>query len=328
MKNLLEHLHEFDREPFHEALKQLIAAREQGICKDRGTVHARLLHELSDITPSAIVLDQDRIVIGQPSDITPDRKSRLHRMLFDLCPWRKGPFNVFGIDIDSEWSSHIKWNRLKDHIAPLNGRRILDIGCSNGYYMFRMVSHGPRMVLGIDPFLTFYHQFQTLNHFMRLQNVFCIPAGLEELPVMHSYFDTVFCMGILYHRRSPMDTLNRIHAHMRPGAELVLETLILSGDSETALCPYPRYAKMRNVFFLPTVRCLAGWLDRCGFENVRCVSTARTTLHEQRKTEWINSESLEDFLSPDTPDITIEGYPAPIRAIVIATAKQGSQPGC
>ena len=321
MNHLLKYINEFDLKPFSDALQQLIGKKNAEICQGRGKAYAAAFNELPAITPSAIRLDRDRIGIGQDADTSSDQKERILRMLLDLRPWRKGPFNVFGIDIDSEWDSSIKWNRLKDHISHLGGRKILDIGCSNGYYMFRMTRQKPQMVLGIDPFATFYYQFLTLNHFMCLPNIFCVPAKLEELPVMESYFNTVFCMGILYHRRSPLDSLRQIHALMAKGGELVLETLIISGDSETALCPYPRYSKMHNIYFLPTVACLTGWLKRSGFENVRCISTEITNSQEQRKTDWIISESLVDFLDPENPEKTIEGYPAPIRTLLIATAK-------
>ena len=127
-------------------------------------------------------------------------------------------------------------------------------------------------------------------------------------------------MGILYHRRSPLDTLLQIHPLMVPGGLLVLETLVLEGDEEVALFPERRYAKMKNVFFIPTIACLTHWLQRSGFSDIRCVDVSRTTPREQRKTQWIDTQSLEDFLDPANPAKTVEGYPAPVRAMVLATA--------
>ena len=103
--------------------------------------------------------------------------------------------------------------------------------------------------------------------------------------------------------------------------QLILETLILPGEEETALCPRDRYARMRNVFFIPTVKCLRTWLTRSGFDNIQCVDITPTTLAEQRKTMWIDSNSLETFLDPHDKNHTVEGYPAPIRAVVTASPK-------
>jgi len=82
--------------------------------------------------------------------------------------------------------------------------------------------------------------------------------------------------------------------------------------------PGERYAKMRNVWFLSSADAMIAWLNRCGFKNVRVVNEDITAVEEQRKTDWIDTESLADFLDPNDPSKTIEGYPAPKRAIFIA----------
>jgi len=321
MNNLLKHIGDPDLEPYSDALGALIERKQVSVGKGRGRSYIEPFNRLPDAVPSVVDLSGDRISIGRASDLTPEQHRRILDTLLLLRPWRKGPFNVFGTDVDSEWASDLKWNRLKDHLSPLAGRRVLDIGCSNGYYMFRAAAAGPDMVLGIEPFLPYYYQFVFLNRYIRSPRLFCLPIGIEELPDMRGYFDTALCMGILYHRRSPLDMLRQIHGVLKPGGELVLETLIMEGSDETALCPDGRYAKMNNVFFLPTVPCLTVWLKRSGFDTIRCVSIAKTTPEEQHGTEWIETESLEDFLDPDRPDKTVEGYPAPVRAIVIARRK-------
>jgi tRNA (mo5U34)-methyltransferase len=101
--------------------------------------------------------------------------------------------------------------------------------------------------------------------------------------------------------------------------ELVLETLVIEGDDRQILMPKHRYAKMRNVWFIPSCDALALWLKRCNFENVRCVDINLTTTQEQRATDWMHFESLADFLDPGDPGKTIEGYPAPRRAVFVAT---------
>jgi tRNA (mo5U34)-methyltransferase len=45
-----------------------------------------------------------------------------------------------------------------------------------------------------------------------------------------------------------------------------------------------------------------------------------TSTQEQRSTEWMSFHSLENFLDPDDHSKTIEGYPAPRRAIITANA--------
>ena len=281
---------------------------------------SQLIAGLPAASPSCLDLDQPRISVGRPQDLNEGRHKALMDALRRLKPWRKGPFNLFGIPLDSEWNSALKWARVAPHLTALAGRRVLDVGCSNGYYLFRMQSATPGVVLGIDPYRRYYLQYCLLQHYIRSTRVFALPVGLEDLVSMERWFDTVLCMGILYHRRSPLDCLVRLKALLRPGGELVLETLIVEDEAEICLVPGGRYAAMRNVYFIPSVSGLRNWLTRSGFANIRCVDITRTTLDEQRKTDWIDSASLESFLDPADPRRTIEGYPAPVRAVLMAEA--------
>ena len=252
--------------------------------------------------------------------VTADRKidhEGLRNSLKNFMPWRKGPFDLCGIQIDSEWRSDWKWKRLKGHIAPLTNRRVLDIGCGNGYYLFRMLGANADIAVGVDPTRLFFYQFMALQKLLPKNNAFYLPLRSEHLPAFAS-FDTVFSMGVLYHRRSPFQHLNELSSFLKPGGELVLETLIVPGDLSTALVPANRYARMANVWYLPSVEALEMWLKRIGFRNVRMVDVCRTTTDEQRQTKWMQFQSLADFLDPEDPNFTVEGYPAPHRAILIA----------
>ncbi|MDY0191301.1 MAG: tRNA 5-methoxyuridine(34)/uridine 5-oxyacetic acid(34) synthase CmoB [Desulfuromonas sp.] len=280
-----------------------------------------ILANLPAITPQKCALDQDWISIGSADELEELPAEQLLHALFALRPWRKGPFKIFGTEIDCEWVSYLKWNRLQDAIAPLRGRRVLDIGSSCGYYLYRMSSQQPKLLLGLEPYATFYFQFCLLQQLIQAPNCYTIPAKFEELPLMEGYFDTIFHMGVLYHLRSPLDSLIQIRRTLCRGGELVLETLIIPGDEHLALSPPGRYAKMNNVYFLPTVACLSSWLEKAGFTNIRCIDVSRTTAAEQRKTAWIQTESLSDFLDPEDELHTIEGHPAPRRALMLAQVK-------
>ena len=98
----------------------------------------------------------------------------------------------------------------------------------------------------------------------------------------------------------------------------MLETLVIEGREGEVLIPEGRYAKMRNVWYIPSVRTLEDDLRQAGWENVRCIDVTPTTADEQRTTHWMTFESLKDFLDPNDVSKTIEGYPAPIRGVIIA----------
>ncbi len=284
-----------------------------------------LLLALPEIQASLINLDTGCLKIGKPDDCDAATRQQLISLLRLLIPWRKGPYVLFGIHVDSEWRSDWKWQRIQPHISSLNKRSVLDIGCGNGYHMWRMLAEGARLVIGADPSQFFLTQFQVFKHYIGESPVHLLPFKSEELPAFNrafkgNGFDTVFSMGVLYHRPSPIHHLQELKSFLRPGGELVLETLILHGDDDRVLIPEDRYAKMRNVWFIPTTRVLERMLQRVGFKNIRIVDINQTSIEEQRNTDWMSFESLQDFLDSNDFGKTIEGDPAPVRAVVICNA--------
>jgi tRNA (mo5U34)-methyltransferase len=240
----------------------------------------------------------------------------LRRNLACLHPWRKGPLELAGIRIDTEWRSDWKWNRLQPHL-DLKGHEILDIGCGNGYFGYRMLGAGAKQVVGIDPTVVFVMQWLAMNKLAPgLQN-FVLPMGIEDLPHDTASFDSVFSMGVLYHRRQPIEHLRLMKKLTRPGGQLVLETLVFEGDGEQVLEPEGRYARMRNVHAIPTIAVLQNWLQEAGLAAGKILDVSNTSTDEQRSTEWMSFESLDKCLDPENPSLSIEGYPAPVRAALL-----------
>ena len=263
-----------------------------------------------DLLNSVTVESEQPISIGEQQRIT--------QLLKNMMPWRKGPFHLYGINIDTEWRSDWKWERLIPHINNLSGQTVLDVGCNSGYHLWRMVGAGAKLAVGIDPMALYLCQFEAIRKLLgNDQRAHLLPLGIEELPKLNA-FDTVFSMGVLYHRRSPLDHLFQLKDQLVDGGQLVLETLVIDGDLHQALMPGERYAQMRNVYFIPSVPTMINWLHKCGFSDVKMVDKSVTSLDEQRKTEWMTSDSLADFLDPNDSSKTIEGYPAPMRAVFIA----------
>ncbi|MGC0810061.1 tRNA 5-methoxyuridine(34)/uridine 5-oxyacetic acid(34) synthase CmoB [Pantoea agglomerans] len=264
-------------------------------------------------------LDLLHSVTADRDDISDRHRQGIEKLLRNLMPWRKGPYFLYGTHINTEWRSDWKWERVLPHISPLAGRTVLDVGCGSGYHMWRMIGAGAHLVVGIDPMQLFLVQFEAVRKLLNDdRRAHMLPLGIEQLPVLQA-FDTVFSMGVLYHRRSPLDHLLQLKNQLVSGGELVLETLVIEGDVNQVLVPGERYAQMRNVFFIPSAEALKSWLEKSGFVDVRIVDFALTTTEEQRRTDWMTSESLAEFLDPDDPSKTVEGCPAPLRAVLVAT---------
>lgn len=300
-------------EPLSAAVRERLRSRAHG---DLARWEAALA-AMPELPPARAVLDQSCVGLHSDRSLPPEIAARLRSTLMELHPWRKGPFCLHDLRIDTEWRSDWKWDRLANAIDPLDGRLVLDVGCGNGYHAWRMLGAGARLVMGIDPTQVFLCQFLAINHYLARDELAVLPLGIEDLPPGLTGFDTVFSMGVLYHRRSPLDHLAELRALLRPGGQLVLETLVLEGEGQQALVPPGRYAGMRNVWFIPSVEALAVWLARVGFRDIEVVDVSRTTVEEQHPTDWMRFQSLPDHLDPADPRRTIEGHPAPVRAILI-----------
>ncbi len=277
------------------------------------------LHRLPVLSDVVADLNQPAVTLSSHRPLTETQRNELEQGLRGLMPWRKGPFRFFDTDIDTEWRSDWKWDRVAPHLSDLTGRTILDVGCGSGYHCWRMYGAGARRVIGVDPGLLFLFQFLSVRNYLGDVPVDLLPIRLEDLPANLETFDTTFSMGVLYHRRSPLDHLLELKGTLRRGGELVLETLVVDGPEGFTLMPEDRYGQMRNVWFLPSCATLLRWLQRTGFRDARVVDVTETTTEEQRSTDWMRFNSLQDFLDPNDPSKTIEGYPGPKRATVIAT---------
>lgn len=314
-QNFFDYLQGSPLEYWLESLPTLIEQKIDPARNRNLTPWLETLDTLPQITPSTIDLNTGCIQIGTAEEAPED----LEGLLRNFMPWRKGPYNLFGIHIDTEWRSDWKWERLEQHIQPLKHRLVLDVGCGNGYHCLRMLGAGADRVIGIDPGMLSVMQFHTIKHFTGQLDMDVLPLGMEQIPARSKAFDTVFSMGILYHRRSPIDHLMALANCLTPGGELVLETLVIEGEEGQILMPEDRYAQMRNVWFLPSCLTLESWLRRCGFSNINLVDVNQTTTDEQRSTDWMRFHSLPNFLDQDNPNLSCEGLPAPRRAIFTAT---------
>lgn len=258
---------------------------------------------------------EDKVEVQIKNLSTQDAR-QIKETAYLMKPWRKGPFQINDLFIDSEWQSQIKYNLLEPHFN-LKDKIVGDIGCNNGYYLFRMLSHKPKKLIGFDPSAIYYSQFQFINHFIKSDIVYEL-LGVEHVEFYEHKFDTLFCLGVLYHRSDPVAMLKSLFKGLNKGGELILDTFMIDGEGEICLTPKDRYSKIPNIYFVPTVNALKNWCHRAGFATIEVLETMKTGHHEQRKTEWIDTQSLEDFLDPDDDTKTVEGYPAPKRVYIKA----------
>ena len=253
----------------------------------------------------------DTVRVGTSFDVSPDVAATLDLAIESLKPWRKGPLNLFGHEIDSEWRSNLKWDRLRGSVAWTD-KDVLDVGCGNGYYGFRAIESGANSVLGLDGYVLYVLQAALVNWFVRSSNV-VVPLRLEDCSTRDE-FDIVLSMGVIYHQRDADSHLRALFERCRPGGQVVLESIVAAED----FIPKDRYAGMRNVFLIPSVQTLETKLHAAGFRDPTLIDVSKTTSDEQRKTRHMPFHSLSDALDPSDGTLTVEGLPASNRAILIA----------
>lgn len=317
--DLFNYMQDSQLAPWLEDLKALLKLKLEE--RPHGDLKRWLsaLESLPEISTRSVELNDCRVGFEADSQLSTEQAEQLLTGLRGLIPWRKGPFQFDHVHIDTEWRSDWKWQRIKDHLSPLNGRTILDVGCGSGYHCWRMLGAGAERVIGIDPSYLFLMQFEAVKKYCGPNApINLLPVRMEDVRPNLEAFDTTFSMGVLYHRKSPIDHLLELKGTLRKGGELVLETLVVDGPLGYSLVPEDRYSMMRNVWFIPSIPTLELWLRRAGFKDVRCVESNITTLEEQRASDWMTFQSLSDFLDPNDTSKTIEGYPAPKRATLIA----------
>lgn len=294
-------------------LSNLIASRQKWLTWKN---IAPLREELDNLPEIVIKYDIDD-TISISAKISTNLQKQIYDFAYLLRPWRKGPFQLFDTFIDSEWQSFIKYNLLEPYFN-LEGKKVADIGCNNGYYMFRMLKQNPKKIVGFDPSPHFKTQFDFINHFIKSDIVFEM-LGVEHVDIYDDKFDVIFCLGVLYHRSDPVSTLKSLKKGLEKEGVLYLDTFMIDGEEEVALTPNKTYSKIPNIYFVPTIPALKNWCFRAGFKEVEILEIKETLLNEQRATPWIEGESLGDFLDPDDPKVTVEGYRAPKRVYIKAS---------
>lgn len=316
----MDYLSHFHPEIDHRVITEISGQRQRWVNQQKkGFLRYRSpCEKLSTHRATHTDCGSDTVTIGLADEVNSSSRREIEEQLRCFMPWRKGPFSVFGVEVDAEWRSQRKWNRLQGHMPDLKGKIVADIGCNNGYYMFRMVPHEPRLVLGFEPSVQHYYCFKALNAMAGFDNLDIDLLGVEHVALFPESFDVIFLMGIIYHRVSPIELLKDLFTALKPGGVLLIESQAIPGSEPIALFPERTYAKVPGTYFVPTGKALENWLLRSGFSQVELFCSHPMSSEEQRQTEWMEFESYLDYIDPDDPSLTVEGYPAPWRIFLSA----------
>ncbi len=313
-----DYLYKYDSPINREAILKTRQERQTKLFEPPTQKYYKAAQTVADIKSDFFDFSSAVIKVGRPDELSSDQQQRFHHSLQTFCPWKKGPFELFGVTIDAEWRSDWKWERILPYISSLKNRKVADIGCHNGYFMFRMANQQPELVIGFEPYTKHFWNFQLIQNIVKQKMLAFELLGVEHIHYYPQFFDTIFCLGILYHHTDPIGLLSKMRQALAPKGEIIIDCQGIAGDLPVALTPQKRYAQARGIWFLPTQSCLENWIGRAGFSDINCFFAEPLSVEEQRGTAWANIDSLPEFLHPDDPSLTVEGYPAPWRYYAIA----------
>lgn len=121
-----------------ETLPAQVAAWQRDALHGKFREWERAVEFLPELTPWRLDLLHS-VTAESETPLSEGHQRRIENLLKNLMPWRKGPYSLYGINIDTEWRSDWKWERVLPHLSDLTGRTILDVGCGSGYHMWRMI---------------------------------------------------------------------------------------------------------------------------------------------------------------------------------------------
>lgn len=263
-------------------------------------------------------VSKGQIEFGLASELSLAHKKLFVDHLRQLGPWKKGPFSFFGVEIDAQWRSDIKWDRLHStlDLDEIKGKKVADIGCHNGYFLWRLLEHDPEFILGIEPTLQHFLSFSLMKDFLisSPQNISYLPTNANILVRFEKFFDLVFCLGVLYHTKDPLGLMQICRNALAPKGKVIFDTLIYPSDSEVSFTPHKKYAGIGGVWHVPSEKVFFTWAQRTGFKKCTRLYLGEQTYDEQKQTDWCSQPGQTSFLSKDDLSQTCEGYLAPLRA--------------
>ncbi len=297
-------------------------------------LYAALENLLTEMPAASLNVTDTVLELGTASTTMHARRPwqrRLRALLKMLIPWRKGPYCIWGTFIVSEWQSHLKWTRMAPTLlAAVAGKRVIDIGANNGYFMLRLLPAQPAWVLGLEPTLHYAAQYDLLRVCLArgaqaaaLLRQELVTAGYAALAYLQQTADVILLLGILYHHRDPLGILRLVHGALRTGGRVLIDCQGITENAGTQsqqpliLVPEQRYGGKRGFWFLPTPAALYAWLRRTGFTRMETIYTGKLEVTEQRQTPWAPGPSFPEGLRAGQQQ-TVEGYSSPLRTYVWA----------
>jgi tRNA (mo5U34)-methyltransferase len=181
-----------------------------------------------------------------------------------------------------ELQSHYDNFRLPD---DLTGKRVLDIGCWDGFYSFAAERHGAEVVAVdcVRP-AKFFEAHSALKSRVEFRELSVYEISRESLGV----FDIVIFLGVLYHLQHPLLGLQRVCEVTRDTA--IIQSYVIDNMLETTspvmeFYPFDELGGQYDNWWGPNTQCLVNMADTAGFAQIDVIhlEKTRSTLKAHRQ---------------------------------------------
>jgi len=140
--------------------------------------------------------------------------------------------------------------------SNLRGKRVLDIGCNAGRFLFMCESRGAKVV-GVEPWTNPYYRQLEFAKVVKKSVATTINNKFENLEDDEIGFDIILALGVVYHSENPILFLRKIRKNLKDGGYAVIE--MCGSPSDVA------FMDVENALFTFSSEKFRTLLSYCGF---------------------------------------------------------------
>jgi len=193
-----------------------------------------------------------------------------------LQPWNHSIELPYGVNtIAKQQVSHgknlVKWSRIREFIEMINVRdmRVLDVGCSEGFFSLKLAELGAREVVGVDADELRIKKAKSVSEILGASNITYEAADIFNSSMdKYGHFDFVLCMGFLHRVSYPYRAARQL---TEIGDTILFEWKSLrEGNFDLPVMKFcGGRSKDSNIYsglyWLPSVQCVIDMLRSLGF---------------------------------------------------------------
>jgi tRNA (mo5U34)-methyltransferase len=208
------------------------------------------------------------------------------RELFDsVKPWHH-LIDVHGVPtkVEPAWGEYLDhpralWESVSQVLPDLSGKRVLDVGCNDGFFLFACRQLGAKEVVGIEASEHFFNHAVLVNSLLDPGGISVHQMSAYDVGDEMGEFDVTLALGLIYHLKSPLLFLERVAPIT--SSTIIVETAVRNSiedreSRERGVASAPAMEFIENPatqlhpeggpnWWVPNSECVRAMLRVCGF---------------------------------------------------------------